>query len=296
MRVFVTGAGGFVGSAVVPELIGAGHQVIALARTDASAATAAAMGASVHRGSLEDHVSLGAGADAADAVVHLAFNHDFSNFAQNAALDRAAIEAIGERLQGSQKPLLVTSGLALLAPGRVVTEDDGHARVSERFPRASEAAADAVIGRGVRAAVVRLAPSVHGEGDRGFVPMLIAVAREKGLSGYIGDGSNRWPGVHRRDAAAVYRLALERGGAGPFHACDEEGVPFKAIAEVIGRRLGVPVASIAPDEAADHFGWFAMFAGMDMPAASAKTRETLGWRPTQPGLLADIDQPSYFGG
>lgn len=294
MRVFVTGATGFVGSAVVGELAAAGHQVLGLARSDQGAKALAEMGAQVHRGDMQDLDSLRSGAAEADGVIHLAFNHDFSKFLENCEADRRAIEAIGEVLEGSERPLLVTSGLALVAPGRLATEADSPA---PGFPRLSEVAAETVAARGVRAAVVRLAPSTHGAGDHGFVPHLINLAREKGVSAYIGDGSNRWPGVHRFDAARLYRLALERGAVdGPYHAVAEEGVPFKEIAGVIGRGLGVPVVSKSEDEAADHFGWFRGFAGMDIPASSERTRQRLSWQPTQPDLLTDIDQKAYFEG
>jgi len=292
MRVFLTGATGFVGSAIVRELITSGHQVLGLARSDTGAETLASMGAEVHRGSLENPESLRDGARKVDAVIHTAFNHDFSRFAENCADDRRAIEAIGAVLEGSRRPMLVTAGLALLAPGRIATEAD---KASPDFPRVSETAAAAVASRGVRISTVRLAPSTHGAGDHGFVPHLIGLAREKGVAAYIGDGNNRWPGVHRLDAARLYRLALEQGvESGPYHAVDDEGVSFKAIAEVIGRRLGVPVVSKTPEEASEHFGWFARFAGMDIPSSSARTRSALGWKPEQPGLIADLDQGNYF--
>jgi len=294
MRIFVTGSTGWVGSAVVEDLISAGHQVLGLTRSDSGAKALDAVGAEIHRGSLSDLESLKSGAAQSDAVIHTAFNHDFSKFAENCAEDQHAIEAIGGVLEGSDRPLLITSGVALLAPGRTATEADEPPKPSP-FPRKSEEAAAALVACGVRASTVRLAPSVHGHGDHGFVPILIGIAREKGVSAYIGDGQNRWPAVHRLDAARVYRLALERGTKnGHLHAVAEEAVRFKEIAEVIGRRLNIPVVSKSPAEAAGHFGWFAMFAGIDAPTSSARTRAQLEWKPEQPGLIADLDHPAYF--
>jgi len=292
MRVFVTGATGFVGSAIVPELIAAGHHVLGLARSDKAAAALTEAGADVQRGSLDDLESLREGAAAADAVIHAGFNHDFANYAAAAETDRLAIEAIGGVLAGSSRPFIVTSGTALAAPGRRATEEDA---ANSTFPRKSEEAAASAAERGARVAVLRLPPSVHGDGDHGFIPLLIGVAREKGISAYIGDGLNRWPAVHRLDAARLYRLILENGCAAPrYHAVADEGVPFREIAEVIGRRLNVPVVTKSRSAAADHFGWFAQFAGLDCPASSALTQERLGWRPTQTSLIPDVDRPSYF--
>jgi nucleoside-diphosphate-sugar epimerase len=292
MRIFVTGATGFVGSAIVPELIGAGHQVLGLARSEAAAASLTAAGADVQRGSLDDLDSLRKGAGAADAVIHAGFIHDFANYAASAETDKRAIETIGAVLAGSDRPLIVTSGTALTAPGSVATENDS---ANSTFPRKSEEAAASAAAGGARVSVLRLPPSVHGAGDHGFIQLLIRLAREKGVSAYVGEGLNRWPAVHRLDAARIYRLALEKSTMAPrYHAIADKGVPFREIAQVIGRRLNIPVVSKSPEEASDHFGWFAHFAGLDCPASSAQTQEQLGWRPTQASLIPDIDQPSYF--
>jgi nucleoside-diphosphate-sugar epimerase len=293
MRVFVTGATGFIGTAVVRELIDAGHQVLGLARSDAGAKALIAAGADVHRGSLEDLGSLRSGAAAADGVIHTAFIHDFNNYAPAAEADRRAIETLGGALAGSDRPLIVTSGTLLVqGQGSLATEEDGS---NPNFPRKSEATALALAARGVRSSVLRLSPSVHGNGDHGFVPRLISIAREKEVSAFIGDGLNRWPAVHRLDAAHLYRLMLEKGSAGArYHGVADEGVPTREIAEAIGRGLNVPVVSKSGEEAADHFGWIARFFSIDGPASSALTQRQLGWRPVQPGLIADLSAAHYF--
>ena len=294
MRVFLTGATGFVGTAVTQELIRAGHQVLGLTRSDKGTEALRAAGAEPHHGTLEDLDRLRLGAGTTDGTIHCAFIHDFSNFVKSCEIDRLAIETIGAALAGSDRPFLITSGLAGHALDRPVTEED--AAIPDSMPRApSEGLALGMAARGVRAGVVRLAPSVHGAGDYGFVPMLINIAREKGVSAYIGDGSNRWPGVHRFDAASLYRLALEKGAAGwRYHGVADEGVPTREIAEVIGRRLDLPVKSVSAGEAQGHFGWIARFFSMHLTASSALTQERLDWHPTQPGLLADLDQDHYF--
>ena len=292
MRVFVTGATGFVGSAIIRDLIAAGHKVLGLARSEKAAALLTAAGAGVHHGSLEDLDTLRVGASLSDAVIHAGFIHDFANYAAAAETDRCAIETMGSALAGSDRPLLVTSGTALVAPGRLATEE--HAADSS-FPRKSEQAAAAAMARGARVSVVRLPPSVHGIGDHGFIPLLINLARDRGVSAYVGEGLNRWPAVHRLDAARLFRLVLEKGRPrSRYHAVADEAITFCEIAQVIGRRLRVPVVSKSPEEAQDHFGWFAHFAALDCPASSAKTQEQLGWRPTETSLIPDIDQPGYF--
>jgi nucleoside-diphosphate-sugar epimerase len=286
MNIFVTGATGWVGFAVVQELIASGHHVTGLARSDEKAATLAATGVQVLRATLEELDALHQAASAADAVVHTAFDHDFSRFTANCEQDRRVIEVLGSALEGSDRPLLVTSGLLGLARGASESDlpDPGS-------PRKSEAAARALAARGVHAATVRLAPSVHGPGDYGFIPRLIRLAQDKGISAYCSETPNCWAGVHRRDAARVYRLALEQGVTETvYHAVADEAVPFRKIAGVIGRRLGLPVGPREPE----HFGWFAHFAGADMCVSSSRTRERLDWTPAHPDLLADLEQASYY--
>ena len=290
MRVFVTGATGFIGSPLVSELLDAGHQVLGLARTDQGAESLATAGAQVHRGNIEDVESIRSGAAHADAVIHLAFNHDFSKFAANCETDRGVIEAIGSVLAGSGRLLIVTSGTGLAShgAGQLTTEDDPPVS-SEIIPRAaSEEAAAALASRGVRVAVVRL-PQVHDTVKQGLVTYAIQVAREKGFSAYVGDGLNRWPAAHRLDTAHLYRLALEKTNSNAtYHAVAEEGVAIRDIAEVVGRGLNVPIRSITAEEAAGHFGWLSHFVASDVPSSSAQTRQRLGWNPTGPGLLTDL--------
>ena len=295
MHVFLTGATGFIGTEVIRDLLKAGHTVLGLARSDKGAESLAAAGVEVHRGDLEDLDSLRSGAASSDGVIHCGFVHDFSRFREVCEIDRRAIETLGDALAGSDRPLVVTSGtgMGMAAPGQPATED--HYNPNHPNPRAaSEIAAEEVAACGVRVTVVRL-PQVHITEKQGLVTPAIAVSREKGVAAYVGDGLNRWPAVHVLDAAPVYRLALEKGpNRARYHAVDEEGVTAKAIAEAIGRGLKVPVVSLSPEEAAGHFGWMAMFAGMDMPASSKLTQERLGWRPTQkPGMIEDLDHMNW---
>lgn len=291
MRIFVTGASGFVGSAVVPELLRAGHQVVGLARSDAAAAAVEAAGAEVQRGDLADVDGLRRGASAADGVVHLGFIHDFANYAKSAETDRIAIQTMAAALAGSSRPLVVTSGtLGVGAPGTVGTEDD----LADATRRFSESALAAAPGS-VHGIVVRLSPTVHGDGDHGFVPELIRVARAKGISGYPGEGANRWSAVHRLDAATLFRLGIEKAPAGArLHATAEEAITSRQIAEAIGKKLGIPVQSIPPAQVMAHFGWIGAFFSLDKPASSAKTRELLGWKPAHVGLMQDLEHGTYF--
>ena len=293
MRIFLTGATGFIGSAIVPELINAGHQVLGLTRSDAGAQSLIAAGAEVHRGNLEDLESLRSGAAKSDGVIHTAFIHDFTKFKENCEIDRRAIETLGDALAGSNRPLLVSSGIGALAPGRLATEDM-EAPFNPAMPRVSEQTGLAQISRGVNVSVVRL-PQVHDTVKQGLITYAVALAREKGVSAYVGDGSNRWSAAHVLDVAHLYKLALEKHESGSrYHAVGEEGVSMRHIAEVIGRGLKLPVVSLSPEEAQAHFGWLAVFSGLDMPASSAQTQRRLGWRPTGPGLLADLEQMRYF--
>ncbi len=306
MRIFVTGASGWIGSAVVPELIDAGHQVVGLARSEASEAALIGAGAEVHRGTLDDLDGLRSAAAASDGVIHLAFKHDLAfsgDFEGAADADRRAVETFGEALEGSDRPFVLASGLLGLAPGRVASELDGRepdpqVTAMGTGPAARLATAQltlAFASRGIRSSVMRLPPTNHGEGDNGFIATLVGIAREKGVSGYIGDGANRWPAVHRRDSARLFRLAVEQAPAGSaLHAVADEGVPIRAVAEVIGRHLELPMVSIAPEDAGEHFSWMGGFLGLDAPASSALTRELLGWQPTQPGLIDDLDEGHYF--
>lgn len=292
MRIFVTGATGFIGSAIVRELLTAGHRVLGLSRSDEGARALTALGAEVHRGSLDDLDGLARGAAASDGVIHTAFVHDFARFEESCRTDERAIQALGAALAGSDRPLVTSSGLLGFPPGRSATEDD---RPSDATPRASERAALAFASRGVRAMTVRLSPTVHGDGDHGFVPALIRTARAGGAAIYVGDGRNRWPAVHRLDAARLYRLALEKGAAGArFHGVAEEGVAIRDVAEAIGRRLGVPAASRTPAEATAALGFIGHVLAQDVPASNGLTRERLGWRPTERGLLDDLEKGTYF--
>ncbi|SDD18695.1 SDR family oxidoreductase [Auraticoccus monumenti] len=293
MRIFVTGASGFIGSAVVPELLRAGHHVVGLARSDQAAARVAALGADVRRGGLDDTAGLAEAAAGSDGVVHLGYSHDFSKVAEAVDLDRAAIDSMGTALEGSGRPLVFASGVLGLAVGRLATEDDSPDPAVH--PRGTTAVAAASFAdRGVRPVAVRFAPTVHGAGDHGFVATLAQVARERALSAYVGDGDNRWSAVHRSDAARLVRLVVESDSAGTaVHAVAEEGVPTRAIAEAIGRGLGVPVGSIPPERAAEHFGWVGAFFAADLPVSSHRTRERLGWEPSGPSLLEDLEAGHY---
>jgi nucleoside-diphosphate-sugar epimerase len=297
MRVFVTGATGFIGSAVVRELLDAGHEVVGLARSDQGAVAVAAAGAAVHRGDLEDLDSLRRGAAGADGVIHTAFNHDFTVSRSDAArTDGRAVEAMAEALAGSDRPLVITSGTGGLAPGRLATEDTPIDVGRDMMGRYGvEEMAVTFVRRGVRPSVVRFPPTVHGRGDHGFIAILIDLARRRGVSAYPGDGANRWPAVHRLDAAHLFRLALESAPAGArLHGVGDEGIAVRDIAEVIGRTLELPVRPIPLEQANDHFGFLGAFFSLDCPASSAQTRKLLGWRPVQPGLIADLEQGHYF--
>ena len=286
MRIFITGATGFVGSGVVRDLLGAGHRVVGLARSDEAASVLAVAGVEAHRGDLADPESLRRGAEQADAVLHVAFDHDFARLAESCATDVRAIEALGDALRSSDRPLIVTSGLPV-TPGRRASEEDVAPPGGHGIPRRSEQTAMSLVERGVRCLVVRM-PQVHDREKQGFGSYLLAHAREKGVSAYVGEGTNRWPAVHRLDAARLYGLALAKGTAGDrFHAVAEEGVPVRVIAEAIGERLGVPVVAMTPEQSASHFGWLDRIARMDVPASSGWTQERLGWRPTERSTLLD---------
>lgn len=295
MRVFLTGATGFIGSAIIPELIGAGHTVLGLTRSAAGAATLATLGVEAHHGTLEDPESLGAGAAKADAVIHCAFDHDFANFMENGAKDARAIEAMGAALAGSDRPFIVSAGISSFVPGRAATEDDD-APAQSMVPRVSEQVALALLAKGVSVAVMRL-PQVHDTAKFGLISMMIATAREKAVSGYVGDGMARMPAAHISDVARLYRLALDKHVAGRrYHAVGEDGVRIKDIAQTIGQGLNLPVVSIAQDDAFAHFGFVGMLAGRDAPASSSLTQQRLGWRPTGPGMIADLEQADFGSG
>ena len=297
MRVFVTGGSGFIGSAVVQQLLGAGHDVVGLARSDSSARALTAAGAEVNRGELGDVDSLREGAEASDGVIHLAYIHDFSKFEDNARVDRRAIDAIGEVLAGSDRPFVIASGVLMVAAnGQTATETDrGEASGAAGGRRGNEHLLLSLADRGVRSASLRLPPTVHGAGDHGFMSMIIATAREKGVSAYVGDGSNRWPAVHRLDAASLFRLALEQAPPGTvLHGVAEEGVAVRDIAEAIGQQLDLPVVSVTAEQAPAHFGFLGALIGVDSPASSALTRAHFGWEPAQAGLIADLEQGHYF--
>ncbi|HEV7183497.1 MAG TPA: SDR family oxidoreductase [Leifsonia sp.] len=296
MRVFVTGASGWIGSAVVPELLTAGHDVVGLARSESSAEALQAAGAQVRRGDLDDLEGLRAAAEDSDGVIHLGYKHDFSDMAGAARTERAVIETLAGALMGSERPLLFASGVARVVPGGVLTEADPSPFSGADSPRGgAEQLALSYADRGVRPVALRFAPTVHGDGDYGFMSTLVGIARAKRASGFVGDGANRWPAVHRLDAARMVALAIEKAPAGTaVHAVGEEGVATREIADVIGRHLDVPVVSVAPEEAADHFGWIGAFFSLDIRATSTLTQELLGWTPTHPGLLDDLDSGSYF--